>query len=235
MRNLLVAAIVGMLAIPLVGLAQQPRSADPSISASRGVRVRGWRARLDQAGGSLRELSFVSMESGFHITTGPAAIFWQPVPTSQTLARGEYRFSATFTQTQPSNHPNGYGLLFGGSHLSMAYDVPPSANTRPPEYSYFLVREDGQFLVRHRIGPETPVLVDWTAHAAVNKLDAQGQSTNTLTVDVEAERVRFLVNGAEVASQPRSALGTDGIVGLRVNHFLDVHVEDLEVTQDPNG
>ena len=43
----------------------------------------------------------------------------------------------SFTQTRLSNHPNASGLLFGGSDLSG-----PSQRC-----SYFVVREDGQFLL----------------------------------------------------------------------------------------
>ena len=50
-----------------------------------------------------------------------------------------------------------------------------------------------------------------------------------LTVEVGADQVRFLVNDTEVATQPRSAVDTDGIAGLRVNHFLNVHMDDLNL------
>jgi hypothetical protein len=43
--------------------------------------------------------------------------------------------------------------------------------------------------------------------------------------------VRLLVNGAQVAALPGSHVGsTDGVVGLRVNHNLDVHISDFKVT-----
>ena len=95
--------------------------------------------------------------------------------------------------------------------------------------SYFVVREDGQFLIKKRMGSEIPTLVDWTEHAAVNTLDAQGRSTNTLTVEVGSDLVHFLANGTEVRTLPRSAVDTDGIVGLRINHLLDVHVDSLKL------
>jgi hypothetical protein len=38
------------------------------------------------------------------------------------------------------------------------------------------------------------------------------------------------VNGAEVVTLPRDErLATDGIVGLRINHNLDVHVSGVSV------
>ena len=127
--------------------------------------------------------------------------------------------SASFTQTEPSGHPNAYGLFFGGSDLSGATQG----------YSYFVIRQGGEFLVTKRMGDETSAVVDWTAHDAINDLDDQGRSSNTLAVEVGSSQVRFLVNGTEVTSQPRSAVDTDGITGLRVNHLLDVHIGDLDL------
>ena len=144
-----------------------------------------------------------------------AAIFWQP----NSMAKGDYTISASFTQTEPSGHPNAYGLFFGGSDLSGATQG----------YSYFVIRQGGEFLVTKRMGDETSAVVDWTAHDAINDLDDQGRSSNTLAVEVGSSQVRFLVNGTEVTSQPRSAVDTDGITGLRVNHLLDVHIGDLDL------
>ena len=80
-----------------------------------------------------------------------------------------------------------------------------------------------------RMGEDLPILVEWTAHDAVNDLDANGSSTNTLTVEADGDTVRFLVNGTEVSSQARSAVDADGITGLRVTHMLNVHVSDLDL------
>ena len=40
----------------------------------------------------------------------------------------------------------------------------------------------------------------------------------------------YLVNGEEVASLPRADLDVEGVVGIRVNHALNLHVSKLEVT-----
>ena len=122
-------------------------------------------------------------------------------------------------QAEPSNHPNAYGLFFGGSDLAGPGQ----------QYSYFVIRENGQFLIRKRVGGDTPNVVGWTGHDAINKLNAQGRATNTLTVEMGSDQVRFLVNGTEVSTQPRSAVDTDGVTGLRVNHFLNVHIDNLDL------
>ena len=93
-----------------------------------------------------------------------------------------------------------------------------------------MLRQGGEFLIKRRMGEELPTLVDWTAHDAVNDLDANGSSTNTLTVEAAGDTVRFLVNGAEVSSQPRSDIDTDGITGLRVTHMLNMHISDLDLS-----
>ena len=202
MRNLLAVVTVAALAIPLAGAQES------------GVTAEGWEVKLDR-GMNVDDLFFRTMGSGFHVTTGPAAIFWQP----GSMQKGEYSISATFVQTKPSNHPNAYGLVFGGSGLS-------GSNQR---YSYFVIREDGRFLIKKRMGSDTPTVVDWTANAALNELGAEGRAKNTLTVEVGRQQVRFLVNDKEVSTQPRSAVDTDGIVGLRINHVLDIHIADLEL------
>ena len=204
MRYLLAVVVVAVLAIPLTLLAQEG-----------GVKAEGWEARLDRGGDAASVLSFMTMGSGVHATTASAgaAIFWEPT----SMTKGFYTISASFTQVEPSNHPNAYGLFWGGSDLA-------SANQR---YSYFVIRQDGQFLIKKRMGGETPTVVDWTRHDAINELDTEGKSTNTLAVEVGSSQVRFLVNGTEVSTQPRSAVDTDGITGLRVTHFLNVHIDSL--------
>ncbi len=206
MRNFVIAVAALALAVPLVVGAQEG-----------GNEADGWETRLDGGTDATSVLHFRTMGEGVHASTAGrgAAIFWQP----NSMAKGDYTISASFTQTEPSGHPNAQGLFLGGSDLS-------GSNQR---YSYFVIRQGGEFLVKKRMGNDTPTLVDWTAHDAINDLDDQGRSTNTLAVEVGNSQVRFLVNGTEVASQPRSAVDTDGITGLRINHLLDVHIGDLNL------
>jgi hypothetical protein len=41
--------------------------------------------------------------------------------------------------------------------------------------------------------------------------------------------VDFAINGTQVASRPRASLATDGVVGMRVNHNLNLHFTSLSV------
>ena len=176
----------------------------------------GWQARADRANAQMQNVKFVTMGDGYHVTLGPSVILYNP----KQRAEGAYRARATFTQTKAPQHPEAYGLLLGGQNLDAANQ----------DYLYFLVRGDGKFLVKHRAGAETHTLFDWTEHAAVKRADAAGKATNTLAFEATAKGARFLVNGTEVAKLPRAAqLNTDGVVGLRVNHNLDVHVSGFKV------
>ncbi|HEY8165640.1 MAG TPA: hypothetical protein VIF83_08820 [Gemmatimonadaceae bacterium] len=205
-----------------------PAAADPDkVVAGGGISAAGWMGRVDpqaaKAGRTINEAKFVTMGDGFHVTAGPAAIYWNAANT----ATGNYTATATFSQTKASAHPEGYGLLIAGHNL----DQPTES------YLYFLVRQDGKFLINHRADDNTVhKMVDWTANPAVHAIDASGKATNALSVVVGSGAVSFRVNGTEVHSIPRATLdsggdhsGTTGIVGLRVNHNLDVHVSDFGV------
>jgi hypothetical protein len=75
-------------------------------------------------------------------------------------------------------------------------------------------------------------VVDWTPHASILKYDERGEGAtakNVIAVEVGAADVVFLVNGQEVTRLGRADVATDGIVGLRVNHLLNVHVTSLRV------
>jgi hypothetical protein len=194
-------------------------AADPDQAAQGGGRLpTGWKARLDRANARLEDAKVSTMGNGLHFTTGPAAIYWN----AEHQGRGNYTAEASFTMMKPSEHPEAYGLLVGGRDLEGAGQ----------NYLYFLVRQDGSYLVKHRGGSETHDVIDWTKHEAVRTPGADGKATNALAIRVGADSVRFVVNGTQVAARPRSSpmlANLDGQVGLRVNHNLDVHVEGLRV------
>ncbi len=201
--------------IPLLVLAALA-AATSLVAQEQSTLPDGWQARADRANAQMQNVKFVTMGDGYHVTLGPSVILYNPAQ----RAEGAYRARATFTQTKAPQHPEAYGLLVGGQNL----DAPNQ------DYLYFLVRGDGKFLVKHRAGAETHTLVDWTEHAAITRADAAGKATHALAIEATAEDVRFLVNGTEVAKLPRAAqLNTDGVVGLRINHNLDVHVAGFGV------
>ena len=160
------------------------------------------------------------MGPGFHVTAPQAAVIWSP----DSSAAGAYALKGTFHLMKPSGHVNYYGLVFGGSDL----DGPNQA------YLYFLVAQNGTWLIKHRAGDATTHdVVGKTPSEAVKQPGADGSSANVLEVRVGADKIDYVVNGTVVHSTQRSGMTakTDGIYGVRINHALEVHVEKFGVTK----
>lgn len=64
---------------------------------------------------------------------------------------------------------------------------------------------------------------------AISKPDVAGKMTNTLTVEAAGPDLNYLINGTKVERQEHTHVGGDGVVGVRVNHNLDVHIADFSV------
>ena len=181
----------------------------------------GWKVRADRSTSATDpdgagKIQFTAVGKGFHAVNPQAAVYWNPANT----AKGTYTLRGSFTLNQPSGHNNYYGLVFGGSNL----DGPQQA------YTYFLIAQDGTFLVKRRAGDaKTDDVVAKTANAAIKKPEANGKSTNVLEVRVLADKVEYAVNGTVVGSSPKAGTGTDGIWGIRVNHLLDVNIDEIGV------
>jgi hypothetical protein len=176
----------------------------------------GWQMRLDKETSDPSKLSFAAMGGGFHATTGPAAIFWKP----ENNMKGDFKITATFTQTKAPTHPEAYGIFVGGKNL----------DTEKQEYGYLIVRGDGKYSIKHRAGAEVHNVQDWTDLPGMKKQDESGKATNTVAFEVSGGAVKALVNGQEVKSWEKGYWTAEGIAGLRVNHNLDVHVSDFEIT-----
>ena len=216
-----------ILAIAVAGLGLTAGSLsaqmnDPTKTvADGGIKMAGWTGRVDpqaaKQGKTINDDKLVSMGSGFHVTSGPAAIYWNPANT----ASGNYTVSGSFTQTKAPAHAEAYGLVMGGKDLNAANQ----------SYLYFVVRQDGKYLINHRANDSTVhKIVEWTANPAIKTQDADGKATNKVSIVAGADKVSFMVNGVEVDSKPRSAIVAKGIAGVRVNHNLDVHVDGFAVT-----
>ncbi len=206
LRRLFPLALLALFAAPLTTFAQG--------KAPDGLQVRVDRSTSASDPDDTPELKTVAMGKGFHVTGGPAGTFWNTANT----ATGNYTVRATFNLLQPSNHTNYYGLIFGGSDLA----GPAQA------YTYFVVAQNGTFLIKQRTGEATTDVKARAPHAAVKQPEA-GKSTNVLEVRVAGDTVSYVVNGTVVHTQPKGALKTDGIAGVRINHMMDVHVEGFEV------
>ena len=192
------------------------KHSDHAVKGAGGLPA-GWTARADAQGDS-KNIKFIIMEPGFHLTLGPATILYR----KEDRVDGPFHTLATFHQMKKLEHPEGYGLFIGGQKL----DGPGQA------YTYFLVRSDGKFNIKRRDGEKLSQYTDgWESDPAVKKTDAKGTSTNTLEIDakIDPKRVSFKVNGKEVHWVPAHMLEAKGMVGLRANHNLDLHVEGFAV------
>ena len=185
---------------------------------------KGWMVRADRSTSAsdpdgAGTIKFVTMGTGFHATNPQAAVYWNPANS----ATGNYSLKGTFTLVKPSSHSNYYGLVFGGSDL----EGPKQS------YLYFLVAQDGTWIVKRRNGDATVENVAKAANDAVKKPDASGKSTNALEVRVLADKIDYLVNGTVVHTTPKTGLTakTDGIYGFRVNHHLEVHVDGFALAK----
>ena len=186
---------------------------------------KGWKVRADRSTSASDPdapgpIKFMAMGSGFHAVNPQAAVYWNPANT----ATGNYTLKGTFKLLKPSGHTNYYGLVFGGSDL----EGPTQS------YIYFLVAQDGTWLIKRRDGDAaTANVVAKTASDAVKKPDASGQSTNALEVRVTADKIDYVVNGTVVTSTPKTgpSAKTDGIYGIRVNHQLEVQVDGFAVSK----
>ena len=174
----------------------------------------GWMARTDN-GGPLTNLKFEVMAPGWHLTTGPASILYRDAD----RADGPAHAVAKLHVFPASGHHEGFGLIMGGQNLA-------AANVA---YTYFLVRGDGKFLIKRRNGANVSTVVDWTGSDAIVKASADSSVANELSVEMGRDSVTFMVNGKAVHTVPASQVDTRGVIGLRVNHNLNLHVATLAV------
>ena len=155
------------------------------------------------------------MGGGVHFMTGPAGIYYKPAD----KATGAYETHATFTQMEPAAHPEAYGLFIGGANLDAAGQ----------KYTYFIVRQDGKYMIKRRAGADTPT---------DRRLDRQrrDQEAGQQRQDEQHARDRRRQGqGALPRERHRGHVGRrrEGghgrHAGLRVNHNLNLHVEGFAV------
>ena len=212
-RRLTLATIAFLITVPLA--AQAPDGWQMRLDASTNaaehddvpeVTVNRWRSQVAR---------------GFEVFTGPAVTMWNPANT----ASGNYTLEGTFTLLEPSGHVNYYGLIYGAGALE----------AERQNYIYFLVGQNGTYVIRHRAGDETVHdIMGRTENAAIMTPDANGQSVNHLEVRVGADETQFLANGTVLHTAARTGMAarSDGIWGVRINHVIPgVRVEGLRLTR----
>jgi len=193
-----------------------------------GIHAAGWQGRPDPGTGNTSDASLSMKGSDIEIHTGPAMLYWNPA----NKGTGDFTVSATFTEPKyesSNDHPHPYGVFIGGSNLDK-----DNANAL-----YCAAYGRGTFIVREF----TPSVVNLNgrgaANDAIHKAAGRGESVEqTIAMSVKGDTVTCSVNGTVVATYPKSEVtgagkiaSTDGIVGIRVAHNVDVNVKDFKVTK----
>jgi hypothetical protein len=185
---------------------------------------KGWKLRSDHSSDASDPDApgankFVVSGSGFHATNPMAAVYWNPANT----AAGNYILKGTFKLIKSTGYDEYYGLIFGGNGLEGPMQ----------SYLYFMVTDDGTYLIKRRDGSSTQGVSPKTPSPAVKKPDASGTATNALEVRVLADKVEFVINGTVVATLPKTGAiaKTDGIYGMRINHQLDVQIDGFGMSK----
>ncbi len=225
MRATLGPAVLTVLMLPMPLWSCSEGGADRSVggetdAAASPAPPAGLLRRLDRTNRDPADFRVSGIDGRLHIQTGPAGILYRP---EDLVESGDFTVSVTLTELDaPSGHREGFGVFIGGQALQGSGQ----------RYTYFLVRADGSYLVKYREGDSTVNLTEggWRPSDAVT-VGGDVDVTNALSVNVIGGMIRFAVNGIEVEEVPTGGLPVHGVIGLRVNHNLNIVVEGLSVTR----
>lgn len=199
--------------------------------ANGGISVKGWTGKIDaneaRSGQTLSNARLAKHGKGVHVTTGPAAVYWEPKNT----AKGDYTVSATFNEEKYmslNDHPHPYGIFIGGNDMG----------TDSQSYLYCAAYGNGSFIVRG-FGPQAFALNGGRGEKndAVHKAEGQGKPvTQDIAVSVKGDQVSCAINGKVVATYEKSNLvgngklkSTDGTYGIRFGHNTEALVTNLKM------
>ena len=226
-RGFTMAAAIVFLIPELVSAQDASRSV-----AGGGISVPGWVGAVDagaqKAGQTINDTKLTQEGGVLHVTTGPAAEYWNPA----NKATGNYTVSATFTEAKYMNlnsHPHPYGIFIAGHDLG----------TDQQSQLYCAAYGDGRFIVRG-FGPE-PFQMNGRGEAnpAVHKAAGPGEPVEQkIAVSVKDGKVECAINGTVVGSYDKASVvtdgklkSTDGIYGVRFAHNTEGTVADLKITK----
>jgi hypothetical protein len=221
---------VGILAACLIyafPAAQGQQDADKKV-AGGGVTVKGWQGKADagnRQGLTVNDSKFAPEGSGFRLTTGPAALYWNP----SNVGKGDFTVRATFTEPkQAYNHPHPYGVFIGGKGL----------DSDSPQALYCAAYRNGNYIVRGFSGGKPfgvvgkPVPNDAVKKAA----GPDAEVVQEVALSVKGDKVDCTVNGTSVWSGAKADVtgagkldATDGVTGIRVSHNSDAVVSNFSV------
>lgn len=219
-----------MIALPACSPAQDSRQSadpDPTIEVAGDGMPDGWMVRFDPPrrgpAPTAKDVDFRATDAGWHLKSGPAGIYYRP---ADAQGGGNFTVSATISQARSSAH-EAYGIWVGGKDLQTAQQ----------NYLYMVIHaQDGKYLINHRTSDARPTsVVPYTpSEAVVKESPTDGSASNTVAIRVEGDMLHFLINGTEVQVLKASDIAgfsPEGMVGLRLNHNLDVAIRDFGVTK----
>ena len=205
----------------------QQQDADRKI-AGGGVTVKGWQGKEDagnKQGLTVADSKFAPEGKGFRLTTGPAALYWNPA----NAGKGDYSVKATFTEPkQTYNHPHPFGVFIGGAGLDSA----------TPQALYCAAYRNGTFIIRGFSGGKRfDVVAKPTPNAAVKTAASpDAEVVQEVSWNVRGDKLECVVNGTAVWSGTKADVtgegklaSTDGVAGIRVSHNSDAMVTGFAV------
>ena len=218
-----VAGVVAALSAGPILVAQQ---SDADRKVAGGVTAKGWQGKADpnnKQGLTVADSKFADEAGGYRLTTGPAAVYWNPA----NAAKGDFTVKATFKEPKQSyNHPHPFGVFIAGRGL----------DTDAPSMLYCVAYRDGTYTVRQFTDGKPSQVVRKTPHEKVVKAAGpDAEVTQEVALAVKGSRVECLVNGASVWSAEKSEIPglttTDGLTGIRVSHNSDALVTNFSVSK----
>lgn len=212
MRSLLLIIILVLTGGP--AFAQQHMNDPDNKVQGSGTLPEGWHARFDHSNAGPGDIQFQVEDGNYHIKAGPAAIYYH----EDRSAEGSFSYTGTLVQHAKTSHPEAYGLFVGGRDLQKS----------DQHYLYFLIRQDGKYLIKRRNGNKTETISGWTSSEAINAISTNQEISNKLGISADDKGIHFYINGSEVKTlADDQAMYTEGIAGLRINHRLDITLKNL--------
>ena len=220
-RNILRTSATCFVAIVFTASPLRAQDHDESNAVEGGgISVDGWNGQIDSqeaARGSALENAKLSEENGvFHVTTGPAVVYWK----TGNETSGNYTVMATFDEPEYrtlSNHPHPYGIFIGGNDMG----------TEEQSLLYCAAYGSGKFIVRG-FGPDAFQMNGRRGEEndVINKAADVGEPVSqAIALTVSDDKVECSINGTVVASYSKSDLigegklkSTDGVYGFRFGH-----------------
>ena len=195
-----------------------------------GIHVQGWTGKIDASsvrqGRMIGDAKFVQEGNALHVTTGPAATYWNPA----NMASGDYTVKATFLEPKfmaLNSHPHSYGIFIGGNNMG----------TDQMSLVYCVAYGDGNALIRG-FGPPVFTLLN-ALNPAVHKAAGVGQPvTQEIAWRVKGGRAECSINGTVVAGYDKAQLvsagklrSTDGVYGIRFTHNVEAVITGFGMTK----